>query len=490
MILAVVLSVGVLFAFDAFLGPTTTPPAEQATQTTADGTPPAPGADGLPAAPGTPATAPGVSAPGVSAPGGPLTPDRDQFLTGSERIKIDTPRLHGSIRLQGARLDDLTLGDYQETIEDNSPEVVLLSPQGSANPYYSEFGWVPADAAVPVPDKDTPWTTTATVLNQDSPVTLTWDNGAGLIFTRTIAVDADYMFTITQSVQNTGSEQVTLFPYGLVKRNGLPKLENFFILHEGPIGVVNGALEEVSYGDLDDDRLVEYDTTGGWVGITDKFWLTALAFDQTRPVKARFVHSMSGNQPGYQADYLGQAVTLSAGASDSIENHLFAGAKEVNLLDTYAERFNLPLFDRAIDFGWFFFITIPFFHMLNWLANYLGSFGLAILAFTVILKLIFFPLMNKSYRAMGKMKALAPEMKKLQERFKDDRQRMNQELMTLYKKEKVNPLAGCWPILLQIPVFFALYKVLFVTIEMRHAPFYGWIEDLSAPDPTSIFNAF
>ncbi len=418
---------------------------------------------------------------------------RDEALAESTRITIDTPSLHGSVALTGARLDDLTLVKYHETVDPTSPEVTLFSPVGGPDAYWAEFGWLAQDQSVKVPTNDTVWQTSDRELTPGSPLNLTWDNGEGLVFQRTVSIDENYMFTVTQSVTNNSGSQVTLFPYGLVKRYGTPETLGFYILHEGLIGVFDETLTEIDYDDVvdEDDGMLNYTSTSGWIGITDKYWLAALVPDQTQPFDGRFVHNLrSGDIDTYQADFLRGGIAIPAGGTAEVTDHLFAGAKVVTLLDAYAETLNIPLFDRAVDFGWFYFLTKPIFFVLLFFRDLLGNFGLAILLLTVVIKLIFFPLANKSYKAMSKMRKLAPEMKRLRERYKDDKQKMQQELMAMYKKEKVNPASGCLPILIQIPVFFALYKVLFVTIEMRHAPFYGWISDLSAPDPTSILNLF
>ncbi|MCF8479830.1 MAG: membrane protein insertase YidC [Rhodospirillum sp.] len=489
LILAIVLSMAVLFGFEYFTGPKTPAPTQQAAETTT-GAPTVPTPGAAPLAPGGTAmtpTAPGATAEQVA------TETRVQALASdSDRVTIDTASLHGSIRLKGGRIDDLTLVTYHETTDPTSPAISLLSPTGAPNPYYAEFGWVTGDKALKVPDSTTVWTASSKTLTESTPVSLTWDNGQGLRFTRRISVDAHYMFTIEQMVENTQDTPRTLYPYGLIKRDGEPKTVNFYILHEGPLGVFDGTLKEKKYSDLKDDGEIKYTTAGGgWLGITDKYWLTALAMDQDMPSNARFLYAPKDTTDGYQTDYTSsKAYEVSPGAMVQVTNRFFAGAKEVDLLDAYTDKLGITNFDLAIDFGWFYFLTKPFFLALQFLHGILGNMGLAILGFTVFLKALFFPLANKSYRSMSKMKLLQPEMKKLQERFKDDRQRLNTEMMALYKKEKVNPLAGCLPIVVQIPVFFALYKVLFVSIEMRHAPFYGWIKDLSAPDPTNIFTLF
>ena len=414
---------------------------------------------------------------------------RDEVLADVPRVPIATSRVTGSVSLVGGRIDDLVLRDYRESVEPDSPNIILLSPQGSESAYYGEFGWV-AGGNLALPGSDTVWQTDGETLAPGKPVTLTWDNGQGLVFTREIAIDGDFLFTITQSVTNNGDAAVTLYPYGLIARQGTPETSGFFILHEGLIGVLDGKLEEIDYDDLEDDGEVAIASEGGWLGITDKYWLTALVPPQTEQVATSFRHLIRNNENRYQTDYRGDAVTIAPGATQSTQSHFFAGAKEVKLLDRYEDEHGFPLFDRGVDWGWFYFLTKPIFYTLDFIFHYVGNFGIAILLLTVLVKALFYPLANKSYRAMSKMKALTPQMKDIRERYKDDKLRQQQEMMALYKREKVNPASGCLPILVQIPVFFALYKVLFVTIEMRHAPFFGWIRDLSAPDPTSWLNGF
>lgn len=488
-ILAIVLSLGILLGYDYFfVQPKRAIEAQrQAAISAQQTTPPSSPSSSSPAAiPGSG----GAHLPGAQpeAPGTQTSASLAEVLSKSPRITISSPRLHGSIALRGARLDDLTLADYHEGLSPKTPEIMLLSPRGRKGAYFAEFGWT--GNGVKVPTSDTLWTADRTTLTPQTPVTLTWNNGQGLLFSRTIALDENYMFTISQKVQNTSSAPVTLNSYGLISRWGTPKTTGYFILHEGPLGVFDGTLKEVKYKDLKKEPKMEQTTTGGWIGFTDKYWLAALVPDQKEKVDTRFVHRTDGGIDKYQTDYLGAPMTVAPGASISTQDRIFAGAKEVKLLDAYKEKLGIARFDLAIDFGWFYFLTKPIFYTMIWFNEHLGNFGLAILSLTVLIKLALFPLANKSYRAMSKMKKLQPEMKKLQERFKEDKNRLNQEMMALYKREKANPAAGCLPMVVQIPVFFALYKVLFVTIEMRHAPFYGWIHDLSAPDPTSVFNLF
>ncbi len=497
--IAIALSLVILFVFQFFLAPhPTQQPQQQAQQQV-----PAPGAP-VPAqgaqapAPGQQAPAPQPSAqqaPSRAAPGMTGTPPasfapRAEVLAQSPRITVANPRLAGSIDLTGARLDDLTLVKYHETVDPKSPEIVLLAPDGSEEPYFVELGWVASDAKTKVPAPDTKWTGGGGELTPDHPVELTWDNGEGLTFVNRVAVDPDYMFTMTETVENHSTAPVTLHPYGLVQRVGEVENSSTYLLHEGPIGVFNGTLQDgIKYDTLKSGEQ-DFATTGGWMGFTDKYWLVALIPDQKEAVAAKMRHFERERTDAYQVDYTGSEDVVPPGGSATDASRVFAGAKEVALLDRYESQGGVPRFDRAIDFGWFYFLTKPIFLTLDFFYTLIGNFGLAIMLLTVLIKALFFPLANKSYRAMSKMKLLQPEMAKLRERFGDDKQRLNQEMMALYKRVGANPMAGCLPIVIQIPVFFSLYKVLYVTIEMRHAPFYGWIHDLSAPDPTTFVNLF
>ena len=412
----------------------------------------------------------------------------------AKRIVIDAPLVRGSFSVRGARLDDVILISYNETLDENSENIHFLKKISSDTPFFVEFGWSSSDSGQTMPSADSLWSADRDVLSPATPVTLTWDNGQGLQFTRRISINDDYLFVFEDSVTSSLPGDITLYPYGLVRRHGTPATTGMYILHEGPLGVFDETLSEEDYDDLRDAGAAGIkmtpETAGGWVGITDKYWLAALLPTQAKNYNFGF-QSLAGNTDRYQVDFIDpNGLLLAAGGAITSESRLFAGAKKVALLDYYAEQLNIPNFDLAIDFGWFYFLTKPFFYAINWLFGLFGNFGVAVLAFTVLVKLAFFPLANKSYRSMAKMRLLAPKLQTLRERFGDDRQKLNQEMMALYKTEQVNPAAGCLPVLLQIPVFFALYKVLFVTIEMRHAPFFGWITDLSAPDPTSIFNMF
>ncbi|MSO65697.1 MAG: membrane protein insertase YidC [Alphaproteobacteria bacterium] len=475
LIAAIALSVAILVAFHWLM-----PPSRPAPPPSAVGEASTPDAPAISSAPPTPAGGP--AAPGTQ----PVARDRTAVISGTPRVAIDTPSLKGSIAKAGGVFDDLTLVHYGASTTADSPKVNLLSPTGSKDAYVAKFGWV-GEAGVAVPGEETVWTTDRDTLDPDRPVTFTWDNGGGLIFSRTVVVDRDYLFTVTQRVKNTGGRAVNLYPYGLIARSGEPETSGYYILHEGGLGVFDGVLSEESYSNIKSKGQIEKKAVKGWIGITDKYWLTALIPDQSRQVTASYRHAAASP---YQVDYLHAAMTLAPGETIEMTDRLFAGAKVVRVIDGYEERLAINGFDKAIDWGWFFFLTKPMFLALRFFSEYFGNFGLAILALTVCVKLAFFPLANKSYRAMSKMKLLAPEIKKLQARFKDDRARMQQEMMALYKREKANPLSGCLPIVVQIPVFFSLYKVLFVTIEMRQAPFYGWINDLSVPDPYNLFTLF
>lgn len=449
---------------------------------------PVPGAvpSDIPAAP----VAVGVPQPATAAaPAEVVTP------ANAPRVPIETPRVSGSLSLLGGRLDDLHLKDYHVTVDPSSPTVTLLAPLGTANPYYIETGWVPAATGVAVPTGNTVWTLAeGERLTPETPVVLSWDNGGGITFRRTVAIDANYMFTVTQTVENAGEAPLTLYPYSRVRRQGTPEVAGFWILHEGMIGVLGEeGLVQWTYGNMRDDDtgiVTLPQANEGWVGITDKYWATTVIPNPGTTYNARFLYTLAGNVQAYQADYLAEAVTVAPGATVEVVNRVFAGAKETNLIRSYEDAFGIDRFNLLIDWGWFYFITKPMFDIIDFIYGYVGNFGVAILIVTLLIKLVFFPLAQRAYTSMAKMKKLQPEMVKLRDRYKDDRVKQQQGMMELYKKEKVNPLAGCVPILIQIPVFFALYKVLFVTIEMRHAPFFGWIEDLSAPDPTSVFNLF
>ena len=418
---------------------------------------------------------------------------RAEALAQSKRVPIETPAITGSINLTGGRVDDIRLSGYHETVNKTSPTIILMSPNGGPDAYFADFGWVGAANAGPLPGPTTEWTAPAgATLTPESPVTLTYDNGAGLVFNRKISIDDQYMLTVTDTVTNKGSADVALTPYGSITRVGEPKTSGYYILHEGLVGVIGDkGLQEYKYSDtLKDHEVTWNNVTGGWLGFTDKYWAATLIPNQTQPYTAHYIGKTVGKTPVFQTDYSNPAQTLAPGATISDTSHLFAGAKRVSVLSAYSSKLGIEKFDLLIDWGWFFFITKPMFYLIDWLYRLFGNFGVAILAVTVLVKAAFFPLANKSYKSMSQMKKLQPQMTAMREQYKDDKVKQQEELMKLYREEKINPLAGCWPMVIQIPVFFSLYKVLFVTIEMRHAPFFGWIQDLSAPDPTHIFNLF
>lgn len=406
-----------------------------------------------------------------------------------KRLTIDTDLLIGSLNLRGARIDDLRLKKYKVENTEESPLITLLSPRNSGNPYFAEFGYLNSATAGEVPSANTVWNTSANTLGANSSVTLDWTNDKGIRFEREIALDDKYMFTITDRIANTSSDPVELTPYGRIARFGEPDTQGIFVLHEGLIGHFgDNEYEEVDYGDLREAKEIALARTPrGWLGITDKYWAAALIPGTS--FKPRFFHSDTGAEL-FQTDFVGEVTTIPAGNTSEVSNKLFAGAKVTEIIDGYQEDLNIHNFDLMIDWGWFYFITKPLFWLIHWLHGIFGNFGVAILGATVIIKAIFLPLANMSYASMAKMKKVQPEMTEMRERYGDDKMKQQQEMMAIYKREKINPAAGCLPMLIQIPVFFALYKVLFVTIEMRHAPFFGWIQDLAAPDPTSIFNLF
>jgi YidC/Oxa1 family membrane protein insertase len=458
-------------------------------------------ANGQPGA--APQVAPGAvpQAPGL--PSSTVTQTREAALAASPRISIETPRLSGSLALMGGRIDDLALVQYRETVDPKSPPIVLLAPSGSPQPFYAEFGWTgAAGTTAKLPGPDTMWRQEgAGALSADHPVTLTYDNGEGLLFRRSVSVDDKYLFTIKDSVANNAAAAVTLYPYALISRHGTPPTLGYYILHEGLIGEMGDqGLQELTYKKIEDQKTpLTFEVTNAWLGFTDKYWAATLLPESDAKLHAKFSFGMIGQTKTYQTDYLLDPQTIAPGATGTADARLFAGAKEVATVGInfpleyfggYNKQLNLNKFDLLIDWGYFWFITKPMFLAIDFFFHLVGNFGLAILIITVIVKAIFFPLANKSYASMAKMKAVQPEMTAIRTRFADDKVKQQQAMMELYKRDKINPVAGCLPIAIQIPVFFSLYKVLFVTIEMRHAPFFGWIKDLSGPDPTNVFNLF
>ena len=502
-ILAVVLSLLVILGWQYFVGYPQMERQRQEAQLKQQSQPqpgatqpatPAPNAaqSATPEVPGTPK---------AGAPAQTQAASREAVIASSPRIAIETPRLGGSIDLKGGRIDDLTLTQYREETDPKSPPIVLFSPSGAPDAFYAEFGWVPAAGVnVAMPGPETVWKQQGSgALGVGRPVTLTYDNGQGLVFTRTIAVDEHYLFTVKDEVANNSGSPVMLFPYALISRHGTPQVQGYYILLEGLIGVMGDqGLQEMTYKKIEDAKSQTWDVANAWFGITDKYWAATLLPDTDAKVRARFSAGEAGGLKTYQTDYLLQPQTIAPGATGNANARLFAGAKEVSVVGIdfpfgpggYNQALHLNHFDLMIDWGWFYFNTKPMFLALDFFFHLVGNFGIAILIVTVLVKILFFPLANKSYASMAKMKAVQPQMAMIKERYADDRVKQQQAMMELYKKEQINPVAGCLPIAIQIPVFYSLYKVLFVTIEMRHAPFYGWIKDLSAPDPTNLFTLF
>lgn len=408
------------------------------------------------------------------------------------RVAIETPELSGSISLRGARIDDLLLNNHRISLDENSGNIRLLRPIDDANSYFVRFGWTAKDKDADfVPGRSTAWTASGNALTPETPVTLAWTNDEAVTFEITFEIDEQFMFTVDQRVSNGSGETIEVAPYGLINRKGEPDTDGLYILHEGAIGVFNGELQELTYSDLEDDGNFESSTTGGWMGITDKFWMTVLIPDQQKSLPVtRMARRVSGPDVNYRIEYTENWQAVAAGGSLTSASKLYAGAKIVGAIDDYAERYQIYLFDRAIDWGWFWFLTKPIFAIIHMLFEATGNFGVSILLMTVILKIGLFWFANKSYVSMAHMKRAQPKIKALQDRYGDDKAKMQQEMMALYKKEKINPMAGCLPMIPQMFIFFALYKVLYVTIEMRHQPFVGWIKDLSVSDPLTPVNLF
>lgn len=416
--------------------------------------------------------------------------NRDEVISSSGRVIFDNGKIKGSINLEGGFIDDLVLEEFRETLDPSSDLIEFLNPLGSQDAYYLDTGWVSSDSTLELPNNKSIWKTDKTSMGVDDPVKLFWTNSQGITFEKIISLDENYLFNVDQRVINNSDRSFDLFPFGLSKRQGIPEMQNFFILHEGPISITDGVLEEYDYDDLKENKKIKHTSIGGWIGITDKYWQTVIIPNQNEPIHQTYSYSFAENVDNFQTDIVGEKIAVSNGASISHNFKLFAGPKIVSVIDTYMEEYGIQEFDRSVDFGWFYFLTKPIFNVLQFVFGYVGNFGWSIIAFTILMRICFFPLAQQSFKSMAKMKKLGPEMQRLKEQYGDDRAGMQKEMMALYKREKANPIAGCLPILLQIPVFFALYKVLFVTIEMRHAPFIGWIHDLSAPDPLGLLTAF
>ena len=424
---------------------------------------------------------------------------REDIINTTKRISFKNSSIEGSINLKGAIIDDLILSKYKTSLEPDSDNIQLLLPDGTANPYYIETGWKELkDTNIDLPNIETVWESDNLNLTPSNPVSLTWTNKQNVTFKINYSIDEEYMFSITQEIINNGNKSIEVFPYRLIKRINTPDTINFFILHEGLISLLNDELLEKNYDDISEDcnsalqtkkSFCDNKSQGGWLGFTDKYWMSALIPEPDQSINVNYRHSNNGRD-NYRAGYVGQVFYIAPNNSLSYDGKLFVGAKKLNVLSSYDEKLSIPRFTDAIDWGWFSFLTKPVSYSINWFFGYAGNFGLAIIAFTILMRLILFPLAQASFKSMAKMKKLQPDMQRLKETYPNDRQKMQQELMALYKREGANPVAGCLPILVQIPIFFSLYKVLFVTIEMYHAPFYGWIHDLSAPDPLGLMTLF
>ncbi len=452
--------------------------------------PPAPTESAAPGAARAPAPGPlteGAAVPGPAAPAAVQAPKTiAEAIAAAPRVPIRTPRLAGSINLVGARIDDLVLRDHRVSLKPGAPPVRLFAPSPGPQAYFAGFGWAGPGA----PPPDARWTPSGDVLAPGRPLTLSWTSPEGASFEIRLEVDENFLFTATQRVVNRSAGAVAVRPFGFVTRTGTGPERDAFNLHVGPIAVIEGTLKE---GDVSYDRLRErgpqtFQTTGGWLGITDKYWLAALIPDQKQALEFRFAHAADGDR--FQTDFVAPPQLVASGAAAETRAHLFAGAKEVALMNQVRDTLGAPLFDRALAWGWFWFIAQPIFWLLSLFHGWFGNWGLAIIGLTLVVRLLLYPIANKQYASMAKLKVFAPKMKEIQERYKDDRVRQQQEMMALYKKEKINPLAGCLPILLQIPIFYALYKTLLIAIEIRHQPLGLWIQDLSAPDPLTPLNLF
>jgi YidC/Oxa1 family membrane protein insertase len=417
---------------------------------------------------------------------------RGDAIASVARVAIKSDALLGSISLKGLRFDDLILRNYRQELDENSPPVELFSPSSSDQGFFAEIGWWSADNSVTYPSSTTVWKSDQDVLSPEQDVNFSWRSPENVLFKVTVSLDKNYMFTIRQVTYNNSGRPISTKYYGLINRAYENKPDNMVnILHQGMIGSVAGELQEFSYDKIKDNKKENFSQSKvDWFGITDKYWLAAFIPDKDEQYSANYNYALKAGRDKFQADFVSPSKLIEDGGSYELTHRLFAGAKKVALLDKYESDFDIKLFDRAIDFGWFYILTKPIFNAMNFFYKYVGNFGISIMIVTVLIKLAMFTLANKSYRSMKKMKKLQPQMERLKELYADDKARLNQEVMQLYKSEKVNPVSGCLPLLVQIPVFFSIYKVLYVTIEMRHAPFFGWIKDLSAPDPTTIFNLF
>lgn len=425
---------------------------------------------------------------------GELRPREEVIADDASRIQIRGRRVFGSLSLKGARFDDLSLEDHYKTLAKDE-KVALLTPLGAPRSFYVEQGWLAGRSGVALPDANTVWKLADGSLREitsgGKPVVLEWDNGEGLLFKRTIALDENFLFTTTQSVTNNGDKEVELNPYEMVARHGKPvDYSGFFVLHEGPVGFFGKEGEEPSYKNLEKGDKIEYENTTGWVGMTDKYWMVSLLPQPETPFNARMMGTPAGDKFIYQSDLVGERRAVAAGETVEVTSYVYAGVKDLPVIQGYEKVYNFKNLEYGIDFGIWHILTKPLFLLLHLLADWSGNIAIAILLLTVVVRLILFPLTNKSFRSMAKMRLIAPRMKEIQEQYKNDRAAMQMAIYDLYKKEEVNPFSGCWPMLLQIPIMFALYKVILISVELRHAPFWGWVQDMSAPDPLNIFNLF
>ena len=472
LLLAVVFSIAVLFGFDFFFGPNKTVQKDNII-------------DNSESLKNDKSNSIDTEAPSIKAP--PSLSEKQNNNYNEKRINFKANRIEGSINLFGATIDEIILSDYFETIK-KEKKIKLLQKENSNSPYFLRMGWVSTDKKLMLPNKDSLWKS-KTKTNNIDPLEIEWTSKQGLKINRKISFDENFMITVEDIVLNQTGNNVELTNYSYIRRKNHRPENKFFILHEGPLGVFNDTLKEFSYEDFEEQSIVE-SSTNGWVGYTDHYWQVAIFPDTEEPFKAE-VRKIKNSLNSIQIDFINDNLkTVKPGETLTVKSYVFAGAKEVPLIDNYIKTLKVNKLDLSVDFGWFYFLTKPLFYALNYLSVLFTNFGVGIIILTIFIRIILFPLANKSFKSMNSMRILTPEIQRIRERYKDDRNKMNQEMFALYREKKINPAAGCLPILIQIPIFFALYKVLFVSIEMRHAPFFGWIKDLSAPDPTSLFNLF
>ena len=472
LLLAVVFSIAVLFGFDFFFGPNKTVQKDNII-------------DSSESLKNDKSSSIDTEAPSIKAP--PSLSLKQNNNYNEKRINFKANRIEGSINLFGATIDEIILSDYFETIK-KEKKIKLLQKENSNSPYFLRMGWASTDKKLMLPNKDSLWKS-KTKINNNDPLEIEWASDQGLKINRKISFDENFMITIEDIVLNQTGNNVELTNYSYIRRKNHRPENKFFILHEGPLGVFNDTLKEFSYEDFEEQSIVE-SSTNGWVGYTDHYWQVAIFPDTEEPFKAE-VRKIKNSVNSIQIDFINDNLkTVKPGETLTVKSYVFAGAKEVPLIDNYIKTLKVNKLDLSVDFGWFYFLTKPLFYALNYLSVLFTNFGVGIIILTIFIRIILFPLANKSFKSMNSMRILTPEIQRIRERYKDDRNKMNQEMFALYREKKINPAAGCLPILIQIPIFFALYKVLFVSIEMRHAPFFGWIKDLSAPDPTSLFNLF